>query len=39
MRTQQIDEIYHQKNGERTGKSTVTTLHVETIQCTSCREN
>lgn len=31
MRTQQIDEINHPKNGERTGKSNVTTLHVETI--------
>lgn len=31
MRTQQIDEINHPKNGERTGKSTVTTLHVKTI--------
>lgn len=31
MWTQQIDEIHHQKNGERTGKSTVTTLNVKTI--------
>lgn len=31
MKTQQIDEINHPKYGERTGKSTVTTLHVKTI--------
>lgn len=37
MRTQQIDEIYHQKNGEKTGKK-----YRYDTKCknnTSCREN